>query len=373
MIHYGMVGTGYFGAEIARFMNQQTGAKIISVYDPENGEKIAQELRCQAEASLQALVSRSDIHCVIVATPNYLHKEPVLLAAKYGKHVFCEKPIALNYADCVAMVQACKQAGVTFMAGHIMNFFHGVQHAKKLINEGIIGNVLSCHSKRNGWENQQPEISWKKIRQKSGGHLYHHIHELDCVQHIMSEIPQMVTMAAGNVAHHGEHFGDEDDMLFITLEFASGRFATLEWGSAFQWPEHYVLINGSKGAIKIDMQDTAATLRVNGHITHFLVHENQQQDDDRRNANQHSEIDGAIAYGNPSKRTPLWLAGLIRKETKFLHEVLSGQQPGSEYLSLINGEAAMSAIATADAATLSRRENRKVALNEITDVFKSVY
>ena len=48
---------------------------------------------------------------------------------------FCEKPIALNYQDCVYMVNACKEAGVIFMAGHIMNFFNGVQHAKELINE----------------------------------------------------------------------------------------------------------------------------------------------------------------------------------------------------------------------------------------------
>ena len=56
-------------------------------------------------------------------------------------------------------------------------------------------------------------------------------------------------MAGGNVAHCGEQFGDEDDMLFITMEYGDNRYAVLEYGSAFHWPEHYVLIQGTEGAI----------------------------------------------------------------------------------------------------------------------------
>ena len=97
------------------------------------------------------------------------------------------------------MVDACKENNVTFMAGHIMNFFNGVHHAKELINQGVIGDVLYCHTARNGWEEQQPSVSWKKIREKSGGHLYHHIHELDCVQFLMGGMPETVTMTGGNV------------------------------------------------------------------------------------------------------------------------------------------------------------------------------
>ncbi|MDK3206407.1 Gfo/Idh/MocA family oxidoreductase, partial [Escherichia coli] len=59
------------------------------------------ELQCINMSSLDALVSSKLVDCVIVATPNYLHKEPVIKAAKNKKHVFCEKPIALSYEDCV--------------------------------------------------------------------------------------------------------------------------------------------------------------------------------------------------------------------------------------------------------------------------------
>lgn len=365
MTKYGVIGTGYFGAELARFMSEIEGAQITAVYDPENAAGISEELNCVSTATMEELCQRDDVDCVIVASPNNAHKLPVLEAAKNGKHVFCEKPIALNYQDCKEMVAACKAADVTFMAGHIMNFFNGVRHAKQLIKDGVIGDVLSCHTKRNGWEDPQPEISWKKMREISGGHLYHHIHELDCLQFIMGCAPEQITMTAGNVAHKGESFGDEDDMLFLNLEFADGRFGTCEWGGAFNWPEHYVMIQGSKGAIKIDMQETGGTLRIGGKDTHFSVHGSDEVDKSRHDGNLDSEMDGAIAYGNPSKRTPLWLAEVMKIEMQYLHDIMNGMEPSEEFVALITGEAATSVIATADAATKSRFENRKVNVSEI--------
>ncbi len=366
VVRYGVVGTGYFGAELARAMRDNDGAKIVAVFDPENGETIANELECEAVDTLDSLVTRDDIDCVIVATPNYLHKEPVIKAAQNHKNVFCEKPIALNYQDCVDMVNACKEAGVIFMAGHIMNFFNGVHHAKELINEGAIGDILFVKSVRNGWEEPQPSISWKKIREKSGGHLYHHIHELDCVQFIMGGLPTTVTMSASDVAHNGEQFGDEDDLIMMNLEFPGNRYAHLEWGSAFRWGEHYVLIEGTKGAIMLNMYDTGGTLRVNGKDTHFLIHESQEEDDDRTRIYHSTEMDGAIQYGHPGKLTPMWLHSLIVKEMKFLNDVLHGMEVPDEYKKLLDGTAAEEAIATADAATLSNIEDRKVKINEIT-------
>ncbi|EGL97990.1 oxidoreductase [Ligilactobacillus salivarius] len=366
VVRYGVVGTGYFGAELARAMRDNDGAKIVAVFDPENGETIADELKCEAVDNLDSLVTRDDIDCVIVATPNYLHKEPVIKAAQNHKNVFCEKPIALNYQDCVDMVNACKEAGVIFMAGHIMNFFNGVHHAKELINEGAIGDILFVKSVRNGWEEPQPSISWKKIREKSGGHLYHHIHELDCVQFIMGGLPTTVTMSASDVAHNGEQFGDEDDLIMMNLEFPGNRYAHLEWGSAFRWGEHYVLIEGTKGAIMLNMYDTGGTLRVNGKDTHFLIHESQEEDDDRTRIYHSTEMDGAIQYGHPGKLTPMWLHSLIVKEMKFLNDVLHGMEVPDEYKKLLDGTAAEEAIATADAATLSNIEDRKVKINEIT-------
>ncbi len=364
MVGYGIVGTGYFGAELGRIIQRQEGARVAAVLDPENAEAVARELGCDVEEDLDKLCGREDVDVVVVATPNYLHKDPVLCAAKHSKHVFCEKPIALSYKDCDEMVKACEEKGVTFMAGHVMNFFNGVRLAKKFINEGRIGKILFCHSARNGWEQQQETISWKKIRAKSGGHLYHHIHELDCIQFLMGPATE-VTMVGGNVAHKGEHFGDEDDMLFLTLEFGNNTYAIVEYGSAFRWSEHYVLIQGTEGAIRLDMRDAGVTLRTPKGEEHFLLHRSKEEDDDRTMTyNTSMEMDGAVLYGKPGKKPPMWLHGIMEMEMEYLNGIMHGAKVSEEFKPLLNGSAARAAIATADAATLSLKEGRKVKVAE---------
>jgi predicted dehydrogenase len=364
-VNYGIVGTGYFGAGLGRILKELPGAKVTCVYDPNHGEEIAKELSCDFTSDLESLCAREDVDCVVVATPNYLHKEPVLTAAQNGKNVFCEKPIALSYDDCAEMVEACQKAGVIFMAGHVMNFFNGVRRAKQFINEGKIGKILYCHSARNGWEPVQDSISWKKIRSKSGGHLYHHIHELDCIQFLMG-MPEYATMVGGNVAHQGKKFGDEDDMLLISLEFPNNTYAMLEYGSAFRWSEHYLLIQGTEGAIRLDMKDAGMTVRTPQGEEHYLLHRNQEEDDDRTTAyNTKLEMDGAVLYGKPGKTPPLWLQGVMEMEMEYLNEIMHGHEAEEEFANLLNGKAARNSIATADACTKSIRENRKVALSEI--------
>ncbi|MGI6624879.1 MAG: Gfo/Idh/MocA family protein [Limnochordia bacterium] len=362
---YAIVGVGYFGAELGRILNTLEGAGVKAVLDPENGEAVAAELGCDVEYDLDSLYSRDDIDAVIVATPNYLHEEPVVKAAEHRIHVFCEKPIALSFGACDRMVKVCSENGVIFMAGHVMNFFNGVRTAKRLIQEGRIGEVLYCHAARNGWEEPQPSVSWKKVRSKSGGHLYHHIHELDCIQSIMGTATT-ATMVGGNVAHVGEQFGDEDDLLLITLEFPEQRFAILEYGSAFRWPEHYVLIQGTKGAIRMDMQDVGMVLKTPQGEEHYLVHDSQEMDEDRTRIYRNSETDGAIMYGDPSKKPPMWLWSIMKKEMEYFNAVVHGGEIEEEFASLFDGTAARAAIATADACTLSLTENRKVHIEEIT-------
>lgn len=365
-IGYAIVGVGYFGAELGRILQKIDGAKVVAVYDPDNAVCVAKELGCEAETELDALCARADVDAVVVATPNYLHKEPVLCAARHHKDVFCEKPIALSYADCDEMVKICEENGVKFMAGHVMNFFNGVRKAKELINAGEIGKILYCHSARNGWEQEQESVSWKKIRTKSGGHLYHHIHELDCIQFLMGPAAE-VTMVGGNVAHKGEKFGDEDDMLFLTLEFPNNTYALVEYGSAFHWSEHYLLIQGTKGAIRLDMKNVGVTVRTAQGDEHYLLHRTKEEDDDRTlTYNTKMEMDGAILYGRPGKKPPMWLHGIMEMEMNYFNGILHGEAVSDEFKPLLNGSAARAAIATADAATLSLRENRKVAVSEIT-------
>jgi predicted dehydrogenase len=366
-ISYGIIGTGYFGAELGRILNALPGATVSRVYDPHNGSAVATELGCSAASDVADVTDHPDVDAVIVASPNHAHREPVELAARAGKPVFCEKPIALSFTDCEAMLAATAEAGILFMAGHVMNFMDGVRAAKQWIAEGAIGDVVYCHTARNGWEGPQSSVSWKKQRALSGGHLYHHIHELDLVQFLMGPA-QTVTMVGGNVAHHGTQFGDEDDLLLIVLEFAQNRYGLLEYGSAFRWPEHYVLIQGTSGAIRIDLQDVGVELRTPTRRERLLLHRSREEDEDRKRfyGLGDASMDGAIMYGDPSKKPPLWLQGIMQAEMAYFDALLRGSQPDPEFAALTDGTAATAAIATADALTRSLRESRKVDVAEIT-------
>ena len=364
-VNYGIVGTGYFGAGLGRVLNGLEGAKVTAIYDPAHAEPVAEELGCEVAPSIEALCARADVDAVVVASPNGYHKHPVLCAADHGKHVFCEKPIALSYEDCNEMIEKTKEKGLIFMAGHVMNFMNGVRTAKRIINEGKIGEILFCHAERNGWELPQEEVSWKKKREISGGHLYHHIHELDFIQFLMGPA-ERVCMIGGNVAHQGERFGDEDDMLLISLEFANNRFATLQYGSAFRWSDHNVKIQGTEGAILIDLQDVKVVLKTPEGDEQYLLHESKEVDEDRTRIYKALEMDGAIMYGKPDRTPPLWLHGIMKEEMIYFHNIMQGHEIEEEFKPLLDGTAARASIATADALTRSKEEDRKVSVKEIT-------
>lgn len=362
VVNYGVIGTGYFGAELARILQGIEGAKVVAVYDPENASEIAHELNCEIAEDVESLCRREDVDAVIVASPNAYHKEPVLLAAKHHKHVFCEKPIALSYEDCDEMIEVTKRNDLIFMAGHVMNFMDGVRRAKQLIHEGAIGEVVFCHAERTGWEEMQEKVSWKKNREISGGHLYHHIHELDFIQFIMGPATR-VSMVGGNVAHQDERFGDEDDLLLITLEFGNNKYATLQYGSAFRFNEHYIKIQGTKGAILLDLQDVKVVVKTTEKEEQFYLHASKEEDEDR--ARIYQNLHGGIMYGKPSQSVPMWLDTIMKRELQCFHDVILGAEVEEEFLPLLDGTAARASIATADALTLSLNEDRKVSVQEV--------
>ncbi|MRH41166.1 gfo/Idh/MocA family oxidoreductase [Aquibacillus halophilus] len=364
-INYGVIGSGYFGYGLAKIIHDDVpGGKVVAVYDPNNAEEIVRELNCEQEMDIDSLCKREDIDAVIIASPNAYHKEPVLYAAKYNKHVFCEKPIALSYQDCDQMIKITKKNDLVFMAGHVMNFMDGVRKAKRIINDGKIGDILFCHAERTGWEDAQEHVSWKKKKELSGGHLYHHIHELDFIQFIMGPATR-VCMVGGNVAHQGEKFGDENDLLLVSLEFEKNKFATIQYGSAFRLGEHYVKIQGTKGAILIDLKNVNVIVKTTDGEERILLHASEVEDEDRRRIYQ--GLEGGIMYGDPKTKIPMWLDTIMKKELNYFHNVLQGSEVDEEFIPLLDGTAARAAVATADALTLSLNEDRKVNVDEIIE------
>ncbi|MEG0340453.1 MAG: Gfo/Idh/MocA family oxidoreductase, partial [Oscillospiraceae bacterium] len=261
ILRYGVLGCGYFGAEFARAVKEQTGSELAMIYSPgESSKRLSAELACPIANTAEELINSPFVDAVIVATPNYMHKEHVLAAAKAKKHIFCEKPFALNKDDADEMVKACKASGVTLMVGHIMHFYSGIEALQKMIKSGEMGVIINAHVERTGWEHKKAEISWKKQQAKSGGHLFHHIHEIDIIQWIMGEADSVYAVG-DNLGHKEEGFGDEADVLLLTMRFKNGSFATLQYGSGFRIGNHFIRINGTKKGAVINFKTAEITIK----------------------------------------------------------------------------------------------------------------
>jgi len=263
------------------------------------------------------------------------------------------------------MVSVCEKAGVLFMAGHIMHFMDGVRAARDLIADGEIGRVLVARGARTGWVDDDGSVpGWKRRREMSGGHLFHHIHELDVIQLVMGRA-ERVTMIGGNLAHQ-DVAADEDDVLLASLEFPGGAVGTMQWGSAFRVPEHYVEFLGTTGSVRIDLQAVGVEVRTADGVRRLNLHRSAEEDAERLAEYEASRSGGGVDYGNPHMRPPRWLIGIMERELEYLHGLLRGEREVDPVLAgLTDGSAARDSIATAHALTLSLAEDRKVSVAEL--------
>ncbi|QOR70558.1 Gfo/Idh/MocA family oxidoreductase [Ruania alkalisoli] len=355
-VRFGITGCGYIGAEQARIIHSLPGAELIAVHSASGtgARRVADELPCDVENSLESLVARDDVDALIVATPNHLHREPVTVAAAHGKHVFCEKPFALSVEDCDAMVAACTRAGVTLMLGHMMHFYPGMRRVREWIESGTIGRVLVAHAERTGWEEPRPDVSWKKVQDTSGGHLFHHIHEIDLLLWFAGAVAS-VRAVGGNLAHQGEGFGDEDDVVLLTLTFADGGFGSMQYGSGFRWGEHLVKINGTEGAVLIDNKAASVFLKVGDAAPQqFGLFDDADSEESMQAL--FKDVDGGSTYGSPTDRPPLYLRRAVRDELACFIDVVTGFPIDDDKKMLFDGSAARASVQVAQAALQSLRD-----------------
>jgi UDP-N-acetylglucosamine 3-dehydrogenase len=175
-----VLGAGFAGAMHARSALRIDGAQVVAVAaDPlEQAADIARE--CDARvSSADEICEAGDIDLVVVATPTYLHAKYAIAAAKAGKHVFCEKPIARTLADAEAMVRACDDAGVALAVGHVVRYFSEYRQAKQMLDDGALGRPAMATLVRGNFAVGSAR-AWYLDAAKSGGVVLDlMLHDLD--------------------------------------------------------------------------------------------------------------------------------------------------------------------------------------------------
>ena len=251
-IGYAVVGTGYFGAELARIMKEQEGARVVAVYDPENAQTIADELGCAVETDLDELYSREDVDAVIVASPNYLHKEPVIKAAEHGVHVFCEKPIALSIADAEAIIKKGKEKGVKVCACHQNRFNKSIVEIRKALERNRFGKLLygTAHIRWARDHEYYDRASWRGTWEQDGGALMNQcIHDIDLLRWMMGDEVDTVFGMTDRLIHP---YIEAEDLGIAVVKFKNGAYGIVE-GTTDIYPknlEETLYIFGEKGTVK---------------------------------------------------------------------------------------------------------------------------
>lgn len=192
--------------------------------------------------SYDELLDDESVDAVYIALPNSLHKEWTIKAANKGKHVLCEKPIALNTEETLEMVQACERNNVNFMEGFMYRFTDRTKKVLEVLESGVIGDVKYINSTFRFFLDRENTIKMKP--ELGGGSIYDvGCYPLNFVGMVTGKEPKSVS---------AEYiYQDGVDVMFTgVLKYDNGILATISSGfNAFE--RMYSEIIGTKGVIEI--------------------------------------------------------------------------------------------------------------------------
>lgn len=141
-VGFGIIGSGNMARVYADALATQVkGGRFLATAGGSRGPTFATDYGADPEASVEALLARPDIEVAIIATPHSTHRDLAVAAAEAGKHVYLEKPMALDVAECDEIIDACRRAGVVLTVAKQTRHMQMAMKAKELIDAGEIGEL----------------------------------------------------------------------------------------------------------------------------------------------------------------------------------------------------------------------------------------
>ena len=223
MLKVGLVGCGFMGRMHANVYRSLDGVELVAACDRNSDRlaKYASEFSCVAFNEFDQMVD-SGTDVVDVCLPTYQHREYTCRAASSGKHVFCEKPMALNLKEADEMIDACSSAGVRLMIGHCIRFWPEYALLKQIVDDKRYGRLLSLNLTRYGEFPTWSSENWLADESKAGGGVLDmHIHDTDYAHFVLGVPDQMVSF--------GTVDGTGPSQVFTTMRFGDA-VAHLEGG-----------------------------------------------------------------------------------------------------------------------------------------------
>jgi scyllo-inositol 2-dehydrogenase (NAD+) len=227
-----MVGAGRAGSVHAENLTEYApDAEVVAVVDGEldKAKRLAGRVGATGcHATLDEALEESGFEAVVISTPTFTHRDLAVRAAGAGKHVFCEKPMALTVEECDDMVSAAERAGVVLQIGFMRRFQTEFVEARRRISAGDIGEPMVVKSLTRG-PGLPPAWAWDL--EKSNGMLAEvNSHDFDCVRWLAGSDIERVYAETANKKGASRGVGTPNfyDNAVVTLRFESGAIGTID-------------------------------------------------------------------------------------------------------------------------------------------------
>jgi len=242
--------------------------KMVCAQDMDSATAFAQNWGYEkVEQDWMKAIENPDVDIISICTPTFLHKDIVLAAAKAGKHIICEKPVAMDYQSAIQMAEAADHAGILHYLNHNYRRVPAIAFAKQMIKEGKLGTIYHWRGAYlQDWAmDTDTPLSWhfEKGKAGAGPHYDLNSHAIDLARYLVGEIKTVNAMMKTFIKERPlindptqKGLVDVDDAAFLHVEFENGALGSFD-ASRFaggRKNRNYFEIYGSKGSLLFDLE-----------------------------------------------------------------------------------------------------------------------
>ncbi len=274
LVKIGVIGLGRMGRLYARLLATQVSGVYLDAV-AEVGEQARSQIMdeldvAHAFADAYELLALPDLNAVVIATPTSTHHDLVIAAAKAGKAIFCEKPLALTLEETYSMLQAVASAQVPLQVGFMRRFDEAYRRAKTLIADGQIGHPVTFKSLSR--DPFCPPGDYMDPAKSGGLILDMAIHDFDLARWLVgSEVERVTAEGTVLVCKELAAVGDIDNAL-VNMRFVNGALGNIEASrNAFYGYDIRTEVLGSEGAVMIGVHQHTPVMLLNRAGAHHDV------------------------------------------------------------------------------------------------------
>jgi predicted dehydrogenase len=264
MLNAAIVGLGWWGRNIVGAV-QGKSERIRFIHAVTKEPEAAQDLVRNAaipklSTDIEAVIADPQVEAIALATPHSLHTEQVVRIAAAGKHVFCEKPLALKRADAERSVAACRKAGVVLGVGQNKHFWPSMRELRRIVKAGALGEILHVEAHYSNENSSNFFAPWRDLPAETpgAGMTGTGIHLLEAFSGMLGPVAEVYSQFASRRGGH-----DPRDSISVLLKFANGvsGFLGAVRPSPVYWRVHVFGDGGSAEALG----ETELVLRSKGN------------------------------------------------------------------------------------------------------------